>query len=158
MNKRLTILVLIAAMVLLGFVGDAMATKPVKVKGEKPFTDLLVTHNRVKTKFDGTVNYIIHGMFDSDGELVRIQIHLTVDGESKDDYKIRGAFNEKFDVDKGEKFTKSFVKTFTCISAGEGASFKVTLKFPVTGDVIDPKARVGVKLEQVLRPSKRSEI
>ena len=148
MNKRLTILVLIATMVLLGFVGSTMATKPLKLKGEKPFIDLVVTHNGVKTKFDGTVNYIIHGMFDSNGKLVRIQIHLGVEGEAQDkDYKIRGAFNEKFDVDKGGEFEESFVKTFTYIGLGKGANVKITLKFTVTGNVNDP-AKIAVTLRQ----------
>lgn len=155
MNKRLTILVLIATMVLLGFVGSAMATKPLKLKGEKPFIDLLVTHNEVERKFDVTVNYIIHGMFDSDGQLVRIQIHLGVDGEGKDqDYKIRGAFNGTADPTEN-KFQWALTKTFTCIPAGGGASFKFELTVNVTGDINDP-ATIAVTLRQQRR--KRSEI
>ena len=148
MNKRLTILVLIATMVLLGFVGSAMATKPLKLKGEKPFIDLVVTHNKVEREFEGTVNYIIQGKYDSNGGPAKLHIHFGVDGKAQDkDCKIRGAFNEKFDVDKGGKFTESFVKTFTYIGLGKGANVKITLKFTVTGNVNDP-AKIAVTLRQ----------
>ena len=87
-------------------------------------------------------------MFDSDGELVRIQIHLGVEGEAQDkDYKIRGALNANFPANANGSFTCTLPKTFTCIPAGERASFKVDLTVNVTRDINNP-AMIAVTLQQ----------
>ena len=149
MNKRLTILVLIATMVLLGFVGSAMATKPLKLKGEVDNLNFTVNHpDGTSIEFIGTARFIIHGMLDSNGGLVRIQIHLQVEGEAQDkDYKIRGALNANFPANGDGSFTYTLPKTFTCIPAGEGASFKVDLTVNVTRD-INNSAMIAVTLQQ----------
>ena len=150
MNKRLMILVLIATMVLLGFVGSTMATKPVKVKGEVTIPNFTVADpdGNPIDKFSGTARFIIHGMLDSNGQPVRIQIHLGVEGEAQDkDYRIRGALNANFPAKVNGSFTCTLPKTFTCIPAGEGANFKVDLTVNVTGDINDP-ATIAVTLRQ----------
>lgn len=123
MNKRLTILVLIATMVLLGFVGSTMATKPVKVKGEvdiPQFTVLDPDGNSID--FSGTARFIIHGMLDSDGELVRIQIHLGVEGEAQDkDYKIRGALKHELSCKCEREFYLYFAKDIHMHPRGRGS-------------------------------------
>jgi len=117
------------------------ATKPFKLKGDTPITCTI--DGKLWT---GTAHYIIQGKLDFNGGPAKLHIRFGVDGEAQDkDCKIRGAFNEKFDVDKGGEFTGSFVKTFTYIPAGEGASFKVDLTVNVTGDINDPET-IGVTL------------